>query len=173
MSDGKDGSVNATDDGAGGIARLVSYAVILLMSVVLFLDANGLPTSRWEVLGAGAFPQLVFGLLIVLSFAAIVDGVRKLPAGAAGRFPGATAQWLRKRYLVVIMFALFAVYLIALPFAGFSWATFAFLMVAQILLSPRTPKALLLSLVIALVFSFGLNTLFGQVFNVFLPRAGV
>lgn len=160
-------------DGAGGIARLVSYAVILLLSVVLFIDASGLPTSRWEVLGAGAFPQLVFAVLGLLSVAAIVEDLRKLPAGALGRFPAAAWAWMRTRSLVAVVFVLFALYLIALPLAGFSWATFVFLLAAQGALAPRTPRALGLGLLIAVLFSFGLNTLFAEVFNVFLPRAGV
>lgn len=63
---------------AGEVARLLSYLVILAASVGLFFDARTLPTSRWEVLGAGAFPQLVFALLALLSLVALADALRKL-----------------------------------------------------------------------------------------------
>jgi len=35
---------------------------------------------------------------------------------------------------------------------------------------PRTPKSIALAAVVAVVFSFGLNWLFAEVFTVFLPR---
>jgi hypothetical protein len=165
--------VSAGKDGAGDVARLISYAVIGVVSAGLFLDSRGLPTTRWEVLGAGAFPQIVFGLLVVLAVMGLVDGIRKLPPGALGDFGPAALAWLRKRYLVGAIFGLFALYLVSLPVIGFAWATFGFLMGGQALLAPRTPRAMLLALVIALVFSFGLNAVFAELFNVFLPRAGV
>lgn len=155
---------------AGGVARLLSYLVILAVSAYLFFDARALPTSRWDVLGAGAFPQLVFALLALLAVIALVDALRKLPGAAFAGFGAAAVQWLRARHLVVALLVLFALYLAVLPRAGFSWSTFAFLLAAQVLLAPRRPVVLAVLVVLALLFSFGLNTLFAEVFNVFLPR---
>lgn len=160
-------------NGAGAVARLLSYVLFLILSGVLFFDARELPTTRWEVLGAGAFPQIVFAVLAGLCALAFIDEVRRLPDGAIAAFFPAAVQWCRVNHLVIAMFALLAIYLIALPIVGFSWATFAFLIVVQALLSPRTPRALLIALAIAVIFSFGLNALFAEVFNVFLPRAGI
>jgi len=155
---------------AGGVARLLSYLVILAASVGLFFDARALPTSRWDVLGAGAFPQLVFATLAVLALVAIADALRKLPPGAFAAFGAAAVPWLRARYLVVALLALFGLYLAMLPRAGFSWTTLAFLVAAQLLLAPRRPVVIAALLVLALLFSFGLNALFAEAFNVFLPR---
>ncbi len=156
---------------AGEFARLLSYIAILAVSVFLFADARGMPTSRWEVLGAGAFPQLVFSLLGLLSLLAAVGSLRKLrQGGQLGRIGAEALRWVRTRYLVLVMFGLFAVYLLAIPYAGFSIATFVFLIVAQLILAPRTPRNVVVALVIAAVFSFGMNALFADVFNVFLPR---
>ena len=159
-------------DEAGEIARLISYAIILVASLVLFFSARELPTSRWEVLGAGAFPQLVFGLLAILSFFAIFGSVRKLSSGSFKQFAGASADWLRSRYLVPAMAACFGAYLVAIPQLGFSLSTFIFLLAAQLMLAPLRRTSILIALVIALIFSFGLNFLFAEVFNVFLPRWG-
>lgn len=155
---------------AGEVARLLSYAVILAASVFLFFDARGLPTSRWEVLGAGAFPQLVFGLLSALCALAIVGTLRKLNLAAVRGFPAAALGWLRTRYLVLVMAACFGLYLLAIPPLGFSVATFVFLLATQLVLAPRRWTSFLLALGIALLFSFGLNALFAEVFDVFLPR---
>ncbi|SES23722.1 Tripartite tricarboxylate transporter TctB family protein [Tranquillimonas rosea] len=155
---------------AGDVARLLSYVVIFLASVGLFVEATTIPTSRFEVLGAGSFPKLIYGGLVLLSGAAIFGAVRRLPSGALSRFAPSVPDWFVRRRLVLAVFACLGVYLAALPWIGFSWATFAFLVVLLVILSPRTPFSLGLTLVIALLFSFGLNWLFAEVFNVFLPR---
>jgi putative tricarboxylic transport membrane protein len=155
---------------AGGVARLLSYLVILAASIWLFFDARALPTSRWDVLGAGAFPQLVFAVLGVLALVASVDALRRLPRSAFTGFGAATLGWLRARYLVVALLAIFGLYLAVLPLAGFSWTTLGFLLAAQLLLAPRRPAVIAVLLALALLFSFGLNALFAEVFNVFLPR---
>lgn len=155
---------------AGEVARLVSYVLLLVAAVLLYVEATGLPTSRWGVLGAGAFPKLVLGALAILALVAIVDSVGNLRAAGWPGFGWAVAWWLRARRLVIFLFVLLAFYLWAIPWLGFSIATFVFLLVAQALLAPRTWFAAGVGLVIALFFSFGMNWLFAEVFLVFLPR---
>ena len=155
---------------AGEVARLISYAVLLVGAVLLYFEATGLPTSRWEVLGAGAFPKLVLGALAILSLVAIVDSVGKLRAAGWPGFGWAVLWWVRARRLVIFLFVLFAVYLWAIPWLGFNIATFLFLLAGQALLAPRTWFAAGVGLVIAVLFSFGMNWLFADVFLVFLPR---
>ena len=155
---------------AGEIARLLSYVLILLASVGLFVAATGIPTSRFERLGAGAFPQIVFGAIALVAMVAIVDALKKIPASAYGRFGAQTAAWACRRYLVFISLAALTLYLLAIPLLGFSIASLVFLFGLQVILMPRSPKSLLIAAVVAVVFSFGLNWLFAEVFTVFLPR---
>jgi uncharacterized membrane protein YraQ (UPF0718 family) len=61
-------------------------------------------------------------------------------------------------------------YLLAIPLLGFSIASLIFLLGLQVILMPRTVKSIVIATIIALVFSYGLNWLFAEVFNVFLPR---
>lgn len=155
---------------AGEIARLLSYIALLAVSVGLFVEAMAIPTSRFEALGAGAFPMLVHGLLILMLVSAIIGSVRKIPAEAYRDFAGQIILWARLRYLVLLMFLALVVYVTAMPIIGYPLATLVFLLAFLLLLSPRTKMAVALSLGLALVFSFGLNWLFAEVFNVFLPR---
>jgi hypothetical protein len=154
----------------GEIARLLSYIALLAVSAGLFLEARTIPTSRFEVLGAGAFPMLVHGTLILLLVLAIAGSVRQLPADAYGRFAAQALAWARARRLVFALFACLGVYLLTMPVIGYPIATFGFLAVLQITLAPKTRRAIAVALVLSLVFSFGLNWLFAEVFNVFLPR---
>ena len=155
---------------SGEIARLLSYVGLLALSAGLFLEAWAIPTSRFEALGAGAFPMLVHACLSLLLVASIAGSLRRIPIDAYGRFAGAAAAWAREKRLVLVLFACLAVYVGAMPLIGYPVATLLFLIVLQITLAPKTRAALAVALVLSLVFSFGLNWLFAEVFNVFLPR---
>lgn len=155
---------------AGEIARLLSYVVILLASIGLFVSATGIPASRFERLGAGAFPQIVFGAIALVAVMAIIDALRKIPGDAYGRFGAQSVAWARRRYLVFISLGAMTLYLLAIPVLGFPIASLVFLFTLQVILMPRRPKSILIAAIVALVFSFGLNWLFSEVFTVFLPR---
>ena len=145
-----------------------------LAAAVLFVRAGDLPVSRWEPLGAGSFPRLVFALLVLLTALDAFAIVRRLRAGpplARGALAALPRRWIVERHLVIALFAAFGVYLAAVGRLGFPVATLGFMLVAGLLLAPRTPRAWAVALVLALAFSFGLNALFANVFDVFLPRA--
>lgn len=160
------------DDAAargGRQGQLVSYAAILAVAVWLFWAAGDLPASRWEPLGAGTFPRLVLGTLALLAATALVRELRLWRRqGARLRF-GLWPALVRSR-LVVAVLAFFFVYVALLPQLGFALASFSFLLATQAVLGPKTPRALAIMVVVALGFSFGLNWLFAEAFNVFLPR---
>ena len=159
-----------TREEPGEVARLLSYIALLAVSAGLFLEARQIPTSRFEVLGAGAFPMLVHGTLIVLLVIAIAGSLRRIPADAYGRVASQVGGWVRARRLVFAVFACLAAYLWFMPVVGYPIATFAFLAVLQFTLAPKTRRAAAITITLALIFSFGLNWLFAEVFNVFLPR---
>ncbi|TDL79408.1 tripartite tricarboxylate transporter TctB family protein [Palleronia sediminis] len=167
MSDRPD---HPNGEGPGEVARLLSYVVLLAISAGLFVEAANIPTSRFEKLGAGAFPMLVHGILMALLVSAIVGSLRALPSGAWGRFAASITAWARARRLVFAVFICLALYLAAMPVIGYPIATLVFLAVLQITFAPKTRTAIAIALVLAVVFSFGLNWLFAEIFNVFLPR---
>ncbi len=155
---------------SGEIARLISYGVLFALSAVMFVEAAGIPVSRFESLGAGAFPMMVHGCLMALLAGAMIGSVRRIPRVAYPAFGSAVRLWIVERRLVIGVFAGLAVYLAAVPVVGFSIATFAFLLVIQFVLGPKTRKAIAIGVALSVIFSFGLNWLFAEVFNVFLPR---
>ncbi|MCD9149329.1 tripartite tricarboxylate transporter TctB family protein [Pseudophaeobacter flagellatus] len=155
---------------AGEIARLLSYVLTLLASAGLFVSANAIPISRFEQLGAGAFPKIVFAGIALVALIAIVEALRKIPAGAYGRFARQTLAWAGRRYLVFVTLGALAVYLVLIPVLGFSIASFLFILGLELVLMPRRAATLLVAVIVAAVFSFGLNWLFAEGFTVFLPR---
>lgn len=167
---GAPGSVPPAAESAGEVARLVSYVVLLLVAITLYVRAGALPTSRWEPLGAGAFPKLVMAMLAALCVGAIVLSVRRLAlTGMPGGWAARSRDWLRRHRLVICAFLLLAGYLLLLRPLGFNIATFLFLLAGQLIIAPRSRSALVAAPIVALVFSFGLDRLFAEVFLVFLP----
>ncbi|MGR3494323.1 tripartite tricarboxylate transporter TctB family protein [Citreimonas sp.] len=165
MSDAPD-----TANQPGDVARLISYVALFAVSAALFVEAAIIPTSRFEVLGAGAFPMMVHGVLMALLALATIRSLRTIPTRAYAAFPAIALQWCRDRRLVIVTFVCLAVYLSLMPLLGYPLATLGFLLVLTATLAPKTPMAMLTVVVLALLLSFGLNWLFAEVFNVFLPR---
>lgn len=155
---------------SGDIARLLSYVALLAASVGMFIEASTIPTSRFEALGAGAFPMLVHACLSLLLVAAIIGSLRKLPAVAYARFGTDAVAWVKARRLVLFLFACLALFVMGIPMIGYPVAAFVFLIVLQVTYAPKTRLTIAVAVVLALIFSFGLNWLFAEVFNVFLPR---
>lgn len=156
----------------GRLGQLLSYAVILALAVWLFWEAGDLPASRWEPLGAGTFPRLVLGALGLLAATAFVRELR-LWRREGGAVRVALGPALMRYRLVVAVLGSFLIYVALLPQLGFSLASLVFLLATQLLLGPKTPRAIAVMVIVALVFSFGLNWLFAEAFNVFLPRGRI
>ncbi|PKR51906.1 tripartite tricarboxylate transporter TctB family protein [Thalassospira marina] len=166
-----DAQASAATRARNELARLVSYLVFGGIAVFCAWRASSLPASRWEPLGAGSFPKLVFIVLAVLCLFAVLRSLVEIHRN--GGMPEAVyafGRWLRIRRVSFAIYGLLVVYLAVLPVLGFSLATFGFLLVTQLLIAGVTRKTVIQSIIAALVFSFGLNALFADVFNVFLPR---
>lgn len=135
----------------------------------LYVQARDLPSSMWEPLGSGSFPRLVLAALVALNLAITVkEGRRFMAQPASAR--GQAGTWIWRHRLAFAVLGLFAVYIITLPWLGFSFASFGFLLAGQWLLGARTAKPVAIAVVIAVIFSLGVDTLFRDVFVISLPR---
>ena len=159
-----------------GDSALLQFAFNLLMLVAfgyLFWEAMALPESRWEPLGAGTFPRMVLGVLMFLNVVMIIQTARQalseLRYGPRALFDVALRTTLEFR-LVFSVLGAFALFLLLIRPLGFLIAAFLFAFGVQLLLGPRTWRNLVISAIIALVLSVGLQVLFAQVLHVFLPR---
>ena len=148
-----------------GIAGLV----VLAASVVLYFLTLGLKDNPLVPIGPGFYPRIVLG--ITGAFALLLVGAdflehRRAPATKAGQAPA------RLNYrLVLLNFALFALYAGALPYLGFRLATFAYVVAAQALLEPpRDRKRWVTVIVIALVTTVVTYLVFERYLSVLLPR---
>ncbi len=148
--------------GRDGWAGLACLAV----SLALLVATRGLPQSALVPIGPGVYPRFVLGITALLSALLVASDFAAHGARAA-RLPGPKLNYA----LVGAAFAVFLVYVVALPYLGFRIATFAFVLAFHALLEPprgtrRWAFALGLAVVVALVTWF----VFERQLSVLLPR---
>jgi hypothetical protein len=149
--------------------QLLSYLIIALAALFMAFKAGSLPASRWEPMSAGTFPQIIFLGIAALCVMAGIFEISKhgLP------FTTLKIAWkkLSNLKIVIISLILFIIYMLAMPIAGFIISTFIYLFAAQLFLSTKNIRTLLITTGVAILFSAGPYYLFSEVFNIYLPRA--
>jgi hypothetical protein len=102
--------------------------VVLAASLALFALTLGLKPSAFVPVGPGFYPRIVLGISAL--FAAMLVVQDFLSAKSKPRLPEANYR------LVFLIFAIFGVYVVALPYLGYRLATFVFCLVLQARLDP-------------------------------------
>ena len=143
-------------DGWAGLA-------ILAASLFLFALTLGLRDSPLVPIGPGFYPRIVLGLTALLAAALVVFDLlsKKTPAARSRAAYGA----------VLLHFAVFGVYAVALPWIGFRLATFAYVAATNALLDvPRSARGWLRVLLLALGTVLATYYVFEHYLLVLLPR---
>ena len=136
---------------------------MLAASLFLFALTLGLHDNPLVPIGPGFYPRIVLALTAALgALLVLVDLLtREPPAPLAAANYGA----------VVLHFAVFGVYVAALPWLGFRVATFAYVAAANALLDPpRSAKSTLRVAAIALATSVLTYLVFEHYLSVLMPR---
>lgn len=115
-------------DGVAGI-------ICLGLSIALLALTRGLPQSAMVPIGPDFYPRIVLGIMAALSALLIAADVLAHWRSRGGGTADATAVADRRNYrLVAVTFAVFAVYVLLLPYLGFRIATFLFVAALQAVL---------------------------------------
>ena len=153
--------------GRDGITGLV----IFVTSLFLYWATLGLKRHPLVPVGPEFYPRLVLGVTAFLALLLVVSDViahRRARVAPAPVVSSARANYV----LVVIAFAIFAIYVIALPYLGFRLATFAFLVAMPLALEP--PRAArrqwIVVFSVALVATVLIYLAFESYLQVLLPR---
>ena len=144
-------------DGWGGLA-------VLAASLLLFWGTLGLKDNPLVPIGPGFYPRIVLGITAVLSlWLVIADAFTKKPSPAA-REP-------LNYGLVALTFAVFGLYVGALPYLGFRIATGLYVAATSALLAPpRSAKSWAGVLILAVLTAFISHLIFERYLLVLLPR---
>lgn len=137
--------------------------VVLAASVVLFLLTLGLKPSPLVPVGPGFYPRIVLAVTALFALGIVVqDLLRKAMPPPLPRADYAS---------VVLHFAMFGLYVVALPALGFRIATFLYVAAANgVMAPPRTPKQWLRVGLLALGTAAATYYVFEHYLAVLLPR---
>jgi hypothetical protein len=137
--------------------------VVLAASLVLFVLTLGLKPSPLVPVGPGFYPRLVLGLTALFALGVVATDV----LGKASPRPLPPANYAA----VVLHFAVFGLYVVALPGLGFRIATFLYVAVANGLMAPpRRPADWARVGLLALVTAAATYYVFEHYLSVLLPR---
>jgi putative tricarboxylic transport membrane protein len=145
--------------------------VVIAASLAFFWGTLGLERHPMVPVGPAFYPRIVLGLTAVMGFAMLVADLwrhRRLATGGGVAKPAGAA---RNYGLVVLCFAIFTAYVVALPYLGFRMATFLFLVAMPFVLErPRSPRAWVIVLMVAAVATAASYMVFEHYLHVLLPR---
>ena len=143
-------------DGWGGLVALAA-------SLLLFWATLGLKDNPLVPIGPGFYPRIVLGITAVLSLWLVLAD-----AFAAKR----PAPSERLNYpLVALTFAVFGLYVVALPYLGFRIATALYVAATSALLAPpRGAKSWAGVALLAVLTAFLTHLVFERYLLVLLPR---
>lgn len=145
-------------DGWAGLA-------VLTASLVLFWLTLGLKDSPLVPIGPGFYPRIVLGVTVLL--AAWLIAADLLSAKRAVQAPAARAHY----GMVVLMFAVFGLYVLVLPLLGFRVGTFVYVAAANALLDPpRNLRGWARVAAVALLAAAVTYVVFERYLTVLLPR---
>jgi len=148
--------LNLSKDGWGGLA-------VLAASLFLFALTLGLKDNPLVPIGPGYYPRIVLAITAAFALALVVSDFLS-EKSARVREP--------LNYLLVVeMFALFGLYVGALPYLGFRISTFVYVAASNALLdSPKSAKGWGRVLLVAAITTLVVYYVFERYLTVLMPR---
>jgi len=141
--------------------------VVLAACAVLYWLTLGLKDHPLVPIGPGFYPRIVIAVTAAFAALVVVVDLLRARSAAAARVAAARPNYA----LVLASFAVFGVYVVALPYLGFRLATFLYVAGAAALLAqPRGVAGWAKVLVLALVTTGVTYFVFERYLTVLLPR---
>lgn len=147
--------------------------VVMAIAALAFTEAQKLPPSRFDPLGAGSFPLAIAGMLFVAAALALVLALagRGLGRAETALIVGLDEAGRRRPGLAALAFLCVCAYAAALQWShvGYFPATAVLIAVLGIAMGPRTPRSLAVALAVGVGVSGTLTLLFGTALRLLLP----
>lgn len=138
--------------------------VVLAASLFLFWLTLELKESPLVPIGPGFYPRIVLGATALLALGLVVSGLLFKGAPQKAAPPADYAA-------VGVQFAVFGLYVAALPWLGFRLATFLYVAIANALMAPpRRPAHWARAVLLAAATAIATYYVFEQYLSVLLPR---
>ncbi len=146
--------------------------ILIIFSVFMYTQTFKFPPAMLGTLGAGFFPKILFTLLGLAGLGLVIGSfIQKKKRPLEKTFSLKVA--LQAHSLVILSFVLVFIYIVAMHFFGFLWATLGFMISLMWLLSPRKIKSLPLIIIISGGLTFVIYYSFLKLLQIFLPEGVV
>ncbi|WP_417330574.1 tripartite tricarboxylate transporter TctB family protein [Halomonas cupida] len=145
--------------------RALALAMLIMVAILYVESGNIRPPTSWQTYGSAMFPQILLGVIAILSVLILLRSLFNSKSSQAHERRTAM-QWLKKNGVVLSLFALFGLYALVLPVLGYLVSTMAFMVASlALLLGVDTRRKWIINLgvsvtlasLIYVTFHFGLN----------------
>jgi len=159
----------------GTAADIVFALTMLAVSAWTILEASSIPPSPFDPIGSAGVPIWTACLLAGLAVLMLARLALGLTVGAAedslfvGIRDGATLAYRLRPDVAIATFLATALYIVALPAAGFRAATVVYLVGLGAYMSDRRPRSLLIVTLIAVVVATAIDLTFRRLLFIDLP----
>jgi hypothetical protein len=155
------------------INRDTIIAILLLITWSVFMWASfDIRQIDYGTMGAEIWPRGILVMLYVLTTVYFIQSIKAGPDLAPDE-PWTFRGWLRKYYNPLWCYALYLIFLLTLPVLGMLIGGIALVFCLLTVLGERTPRALVLHAVIAVVSITGMWALFTYALGVILPQGEI
>ncbi len=144
---------------------------LLVLCGVFFRATFDIRDMGYATIGAAVWPRMILLVLVVLSLIYLFQSLRR-PAEAAAAGPG-VKEWLWRHRNVLWCYALFALFLITLPWLGMLIGGILFVFGALTAMGERTLRAHLMHAVISVTTIGIMWAIFTFALRVILPEGEI
>ena len=147
--------------------EVITALLLLVMCGVLFHQTFNIRKVPFSEMGSEVWPRFVLLLMAVL---AVIHLFRSLVTPPPPQEPFSLARWFATYRNPLICFAMFLVFLLALPWLGMLVAGILFVFVTQGILGGVSPRRLLVHAAVSIASVGGMWLVFTYALGVVLPR---
>lgn len=144
----------------------ITAILLLLLCGVMFWQTFHIREVPFSQVGSEVWPRFVLVLLTLLCLVYLFRSISDPPV--AGE-PFRLSSWLKRYRNPLICFAMFFVFLLALPYTGMLLTGILFVFITQTLIGGAQPRRLIVHAAVSVFAVGGMWALFTYALGVFLP----
>jgi putative tricarboxylic transport membrane protein len=148
--------------------RALSLALILFVGVMFAETFNFPEKSDWQMFSPAFYPRIILSIISVLTLILCIRSFKQ--AKPATESKDRKSSFWKEYGKVILLFVIFAIYVILLQLIGFIMATILYLLASQaVLMGIKERKAWILNSSVSLIATFTVYFIFTDVLQVWLP----
>ncbi|MBM7573349.1 tripartite tricarboxylate transporter TctB family protein [Aquibacillus albus] len=146
--------------------RVFSIIVLAICSLFFIESMKFSEKSGVQTFAPSFFPRVILVFIAILSVFIVIKSFKQVDKEKLGLL---IKHYVKEHYQVLAVIGIFFVYIGLISIIGFLWSSILFLFITFSLLRPIKRKALITNLTVAIVLPIGIQFVFQQLLNIYLP----